>query len=48
MNSPPVPSAEFAGLFPDATLVVQSGAGRCPWLDDADQSVTAVTALLSG
>ena len=36
LNSPPETMAEFAALFPDATLHVQSGAGHYPWLDDAD------------
>ena len=32
MNSPPQSVTEFAELFPDATLVVQQGAGHQPWL----------------
>ena len=43
LNSPPRSTAEFAALFPDATLVVQPGAGHYPWLDDAGRFV-AVTA----
>jgi pimeloyl-ACP methyl ester carboxylesterase len=31
--------AEFAGLCPDAELVIQSAAGHFPWLDDADRFV---------
>lgn len=46
LNSPPSSTAEFAGLFPDATLVVQPGAGHYLWLDDADRFVTATTAFL--
>jgi pimeloyl-ACP methyl ester carboxylesterase len=33
--------AEYAGLFPDAELVVQPGAAHFPWLDDAGRFVTA-------
>ncbi|MEU0806117.1 alpha/beta hydrolase [Streptomyces sp. NPDC005970] len=47
LNSPPGSAAEFAGLFPDATLVVQPGAGHYPWLDDADR-FTATTAAFLG
>ena len=46
LNSPPRSVAEFAGLFPDASLVVQPEAGHYPWLDDADRFVTAVSAFL--
>lgn len=46
LNSPPQSAAEFAGLFPDATLVVQPGAGHYPWLDDADQFVATTAAFL--
>jgi pimeloyl-ACP methyl ester carboxylesterase len=45
LNSPPPAVAEFAGLFPDARLVVQSGAGHFPWLDDADAFVLATAAF---
>jgi proline iminopeptidase len=37
LNSPPAAVAEYAGLFPDATLVVQPGAGHQPWLDDPER-----------
>ncbi|OUC89008.1 alpha/beta fold hydrolase [Streptomyces swartbergensis] len=37
---------EYAGLFPSAELVVQSGAGHFPWLDDRGRFVTAVVAFL--
>lgn len=47
LNSPPRSAAEFAELFPDATLVVQAGAGHYPWLDDADRFVTATAAFLN-
>ncbi|MGW2177466.1 alpha/beta fold hydrolase [Streptomyces sp. NPDC001732] len=46
LNSPPRSAAEFAGLFPDASLVVQPGAGHFPWLDDADRFVAAVADFL--
>lgn len=46
LNSPPQAVAEFAGLFPDATLSVQSGAGHYPWLDDADRFVATTAAFL--
>jgi pimeloyl-ACP methyl ester carboxylesterase len=38
--------AEFSGLFPNAELVVQPGAGHCPWLDDADRFVAITAAFL--
>ncbi|MDX2730400.1 MULTISPECIES: alpha/beta fold hydrolase [unclassified Streptomyces] len=46
LNSPPQSAAEFAGLFPAATLVVQPGAGHYPWLDDADRFVATTTTFL--
>ncbi|MFC9816683.1 alpha/beta fold hydrolase [Streptomyces virginiae] len=46
LNSPPRAVAECAELFPDATLVVQPGAGHYPWLDDADRFVAATAAFL--
>ncbi|MFF3314952.1 alpha/beta fold hydrolase [Streptomyces sp. NPDC003035] len=46
LNSPPASTAEFAGLFPDASLVVQSGAGHYPWIDDPDRFVAATAAFL--
>lgn len=46
LNSPPAATAEFAGLFPDARLVVQPGAGHYPWLDDAGRFVATVAAFL--
>ncbi|SED93929.1 Pimeloyl-ACP methyl ester carboxylesterase [Streptomyces sp. 2112.3] len=48
LNSPPVSAAEFAEVFPDATLVVQPGAGHYPWLDDAGWFVAATAAFLRG
>ncbi|MEU1485081.1 alpha/beta hydrolase [Streptomyces sp. NPDC005752] len=46
LNSPPVSAAEFAEVFPDATLVVQPGAGHYPWLDDAGWFVATTVAFL--
>lgn len=46
LNSPPQSVAEFAGLFGDATLVVQLGAGHYPWLDDAERFVATTAAFL--
>lgn len=46
VNSPPQSAAEFAGLFPAATLVVQPGAGHYPWLDDADRFVATTATFL--
>ncbi|MFE5095633.1 alpha/beta fold hydrolase [Streptomyces sp. NPDC056638] len=46
LNSPSQSAAEFATLFPDATLVVQPGAGHYPWLDDADRFVAITAAFL--
>ncbi|MDX6356209.1 MAG: hypothetical protein QOF98_3112, partial [Streptomyces sp.] len=47
LNTPPETAAEIAGLFPDATTVVQPGAGHYPWLDDADRFVATTAAFLS-
>lgn len=46
LNSPPESTAEFADLFPDASLVVQSGAGHYPWVDDPDRFVEAAASFL--
>ncbi|MFD3695358.1 alpha/beta fold hydrolase [Streptomyces sp. NPDC058646] len=46
LNSPPVAAAACAELFPDATLVVQPGAGHYPWRDDPGGFVAAVEAFL--
>jgi proline iminopeptidase len=46
LNSVPGAVAEYAGLFADAELVVQPGAGHYPWLDDDDQFVAAVADFL--
>ncbi|MBM7441572.1 alpha/beta fold hydrolase [Streptomyces sp. HB132] len=48
LNSPPVAAAEIAEAFPDARLVVQPGAGHCPWIDDADRFVATTAAFLGG
>lgn len=46
VNSPPRAVAEFAAMFPDATLVVQSGAGHYPWIDDPARFVATVAEFL--
>jgi pimeloyl-ACP methyl ester carboxylesterase len=46
LNSPPESAVELAGLFADAALVVQPGAGHYPWIDDADRFVAATAAFL--
>ncbi|MFE0602366.1 alpha/beta fold hydrolase [Streptomyces sp. NPDC058892] len=46
LNSPPGSVEACAQLFPDATLVVQPGAGHYPWLDDAARFTAAVAAFL--
>ncbi|MEW2489521.1 alpha/beta hydrolase [Streptomyces sp. NPDC048411] len=45
-GAPPRTMAEFAGLFPNAELVVQAGAGHYPWLDDADRFVATTERFL--
>lgn len=47
LNTPPETAAEIADLFPDATTVVQPGAGHYPWFDDADRFVATTAAFLS-
>ncbi|MFE2167881.1 alpha/beta fold hydrolase [Streptomyces sp. NPDC059447] len=47
LNSPPPLAREFAGLFPDAAVAVQPGAGHYPWTDDAEWFTTAVSAFLT-
>ncbi|MGH3377487.1 MAG: alpha/beta fold hydrolase [Actinoallomurus sp.] len=42
----PAMAADFAGLFPDARLVVQTGAAHYPWLDDAAGFVATVATFL--
>ncbi|WP_137991842.1 alpha/beta fold hydrolase [Streptomyces vilmorinianum] len=46
LNTPPEAAAEFAGLFPDASFVVQPGAGHYPWVDDPDGFVATAAAFL--
>ncbi|MFI0975541.1 alpha/beta fold hydrolase [Streptomyces sp. NPDC021093] len=46
LNSPPQSTVEFAALFPDATVVVQPGAGHSPWVDDPEAFVTATARFL--
>ncbi len=48
LQRPPRVAAEFAALFPAGQLAVQPGAGHFPWLDDASQFASAVTAFLDG
>lgn len=44
--APPSVVAEFAGVFPNATLVTQPGGGHCPWLDDPAWFTTTVATSL--
>ena len=46
LNIPPRLSAEFAGLFADARLLIQPSAGHGPWLDDASRFAATVSAFL--
>ncbi|MER5382314.1 hypothetical protein ABT040_18885 [Streptomyces sp. NPDC002688] len=46
LNSRPSAVTEFAGLFPHAEVVVQSGAWHFPWLDDADAFAAATAAFI--
>jgi pimeloyl-ACP methyl ester carboxylesterase len=46
LNSPPPTMAEFTGLFPNAKLVTQPGAGHFPWLDDPNRFVATTAAFL--
>ncbi|MEU6781287.1 alpha/beta hydrolase [Nonomuraea angiospora] len=46
LGAPPRAMAEFAGLFPNAELVIQARAGHFPWLDDADRFRSTVAAFL--
>ena len=41
-GAPPATVAAYAALFPDAELVIQSGAGHFPWLDDPARFVVSV------
>jgi pimeloyl-ACP methyl ester carboxylesterase len=43
---PPKAAAEYTGLFTDAELTVQPGAGHYPWLDDPASFVQAVAGFL--
>ncbi|MFI6622968.1 alpha/beta fold hydrolase [Streptomyces sp. NPDC050528] len=47
ISAPPRAMAEYAGLFPNAELVVQPGAGHMPWLDDAERFVALVLPVSS-
>lgn len=44
---PPRRAAEYAGLFPNAELVVQPAAGHFPWLDDPARFAGTVTGWLT-
>lgn len=44
---PPKRAAEYAGLFPDAELVVLPGTGHFPWLDDRETLARVVVEFLS-
>ena len=46
LNTIPSVVAEYAGLFPNAELVVQPGAGHFPWLDDAGRFVATTARFL--
>ncbi|MEU9036067.1 alpha/beta hydrolase [Streptomyces sp. NPDC048352] len=46
LAAPPRAVAEYAGLFPNAELTVQSGAGHFPWLDDPERFATATAGFL--
>jgi proline iminopeptidase len=46
-GTPPVVAAEYAAMFPDCELVIQSGAGHYPWLDNANAFSAEVCAFLS-
>lgn len=45
--APPRAVAEYAALFPNATFVVQPGAGHVPWLDDPSWFTATISAFLS-
>lgn len=47
LAAPPPVMAEFTGLFPNAELVVQPGAGHFPWLDDTERFVATAGAFLA-
>ncbi|MFC9913173.1 alpha/beta fold hydrolase [Streptomyces sp. NPDC127197] len=46
LAAPPRAMTEFQGLFPGAELVIQSGAGHFPWLDDGGRFVGIVAEFL--
>ncbi|MGI8577396.1 MAG: alpha/beta fold hydrolase [Nocardioidaceae bacterium] len=45
--TPPRVVAEYAGLFPNATIVTQPEGGHCPWLDDPTWFTTTIAAFLT-
>jgi len=46
LNPVPKVAAQYAELFPDATVVVQPEASHFPWLDDARRFVASTAAFL--
>lgn len=46
VSLPPKRAAEYAGLFPQAELVVQPGGGHYPWLDDPEWFVQTMLGFL--
>jgi pimeloyl-ACP methyl ester carboxylesterase len=48
VNSPPRVLAEFAGLFPNATLVTKPGGGHFPWLDDPGWVAGIIASFVAG
>jgi proline iminopeptidase len=46
LNTVPSVVAEFAELFANAELVVQSGAGHLPWFEDAGPFVSTIATFL--
>jgi pimeloyl-ACP methyl ester carboxylesterase len=47
LAAPPRVVADFAGLFPNATLITQPGGGHYPWLDNPAWFTEAVAAFLT-
>ena len=45
--APPRIVAEYAALFPNATLVTQPGGGHVPWLDDPDWFTATIAAFVA-
>jgi len=47
LAAPPRVVAELAGLFPNAGLVIQEGAGHSPWLDNPTRFTETLAAFLA-